>query len=112
MTNYYLEQTWRNKTDAELIEAAIHLNSYYEDARLMIHTELTRRGLPNPNPTTGETPETSDKRMLNIALLTLGLIGILLPIYAFAGRHSHPSVYSAVGLALCAVAYRIYLFSS
>jgi Putative prokaryotic signal transducing protein len=43
-----VEQTWRDKTDDEVAEAASEISQYTEEAARVIRAELQRRGLPEP----------------------------------------------------------------
>lgn len=43
-----VEEIWRDKTDAEVAEAADSLSEYTEEAAQVIRAELQRRGLPEP----------------------------------------------------------------
>ena len=43
-----LEQLWRDKGDADLIEAAAQLEDFTDDGRRVIRAELKRRGMEDP----------------------------------------------------------------
>jgi hypothetical protein len=43
MTNFYLEQTWRNKSDKEVFDAAAKLEDFDESVHPVIKNEVARR---------------------------------------------------------------------
>lgn len=47
------EQTWRSRTDEEVLAAADQLADYSEDGDQAIRRELQRRGIPGPPPAVG-----------------------------------------------------------
>jgi hypothetical protein len=46
MANYYLEKTWKQKSDEALVSAGNEIHTYNEEASQVIRAELSRRGLP------------------------------------------------------------------
>jgi hypothetical protein len=105
MSNSYLEETWRNKSDQEIIAAGNRLNYFYEDARTLILGELKRRGLPDPPPATGDRPETFDRRMIGVLLLLFGIVGFAVFLYAILFRRVNGSAYSGLGCSIAMCGY-------
>jgi hypothetical protein len=83
-----LEETWRRKSDDELMEAAAGLGNYTELGESIIRAELRRRGLAEPPPTVRQVnaptnparfyvPPPPLTRVLGIAVIVLSAIGIM-----------------------------------
>ena len=66
-----VEKIWRDKTDAEVAEAASQLREYTEEAERAIRSELQRRGLPEPPPM--ETPAPNPQEDTRCVFVASGL---------------------------------------